>query len=641
MMKSTTTTTPPLLLALLAGTLAIGTASLPPLEVVQRMDRTLYDAWTRVSPPVFPSEIVVVDLEDSQWFDTLAVLARDNGARLSISTLDTPPRAASASGVLGPTVIAIAGTDLLRETEWNRGGVLWARPEFDGVVRHDQPIFHSEIPVPSLALVGSIALRQSDAGSMQQHEIIAYAQPLETDDSGRRWLRYFDRSTMRRLTPREIIENPAVLENKVVIAGRSAQRHTTPVGLLTTQEFVAHSTAGYWLDDSILPSLEGGAFVWGFSAVLLLSVALVPLGPLWSALLPVAGTATLLFAAAAAFVIDGLWIPSGGPALIALTGGAIALWLRRRQPSNIAATAADKPAQIPSRADALLELDRGEPVADGDRRTLGRYKLLKMIGRGAMGEVHVGRDPTLNRMLAIKTLNLAEEFDLEDIDEIKARFASEAELAGRLNHPNIVTVYDAGEENDVAYIAMEYARGRQLSDFTNPRRLLPVETTLAIVAKAAQALDYAHRNNVIHRDIKPANIMYDSDTETVKLTDFGMARLMDVSRTRTGIVLGTPSFMSPEQLEGDDVTGQTDLFALGICLYQLLTGTLPFRGKSMTELMFALANEPHAPISSVRSDLPRSIDRLIDRALAKKPSERFASGAEMASALSSVSERSG
>src|SRR5690606_4945956 len=184
-----------------------------------------------------------------------------------------------------------------------------------------------------------------------------------------------------------------------------------------------------------------------------------------------------------------------------------------------------------------------------------------------------------------------------------------------------------------AYIAMEYAKGRHLSDFTSPDTLLPPAKVLELLSRAADALDYAHSENAVHRDIKPANIMYDSVSDTLKITDFGIARLIGSSRTRTGIVLGTPAFMSPEQVEGRNVNGHTDLFALGVSLYQLLTGRLPFRGASMTNLMFVIANEPHEPVTAVRADLPDWLNRIVDRALAKDPVQRFKTGAEMAAAL--------
>jgi serine/threonine-protein kinase len=277
-----------------------------------------------------------------------------------------------------------------------------------------------------------------------------------------------------------------------------------------------------------------------------------------------------------------------------------------------------------------------EPVAQpasSSKRTLGRYEIERELGKGAMGVVYLGRDPKINRVVAIKAIPLAEEFDDEDLAEARARFFREAEMAGRLNHPGIVTVYDAGEDRGLAYIAMEYLRGEHLSHYAEPQHLLPIATVLSIVARVADALNYAHRQNVVHRDIKPANIMFDADAEELKITDFGIARLTDVSRTKTGIVLGTPSFMSPEQLEGRPLDGRSDVFALGVTLYQLLSGQLPFRADSMTRLMQKIANDPHAPIRSIRPELPESIEVILDRVLAKSADDRYQMGAELAAAL--------
>jgi serine/threonine-protein kinase len=205
-----------------------------------------------------------------------------------------------------------------------------------------------------------------------------------------------------------------------------------------------------------------------------------------------------------------------------------------------------------------------------------------------------------------------------------------------LSHPNIVTIFDVGESKGQTYIAMEYLKGSLLSRYTSPETLLPPRLVLELGALVADALDYAHGRNVIHRDIKPGNIMYDSVSGDLKITDFGIARLIDINRTRTGVVLGTPSFMSPEQIEGGNVKGHTDLFALGVSLYELLAGRLPFRGTSMTNLMFVIANEPHERLSAVRSGLPAGLDAIIDRALDKNPRERFARGRDFAAALRRV-----
>jgi serine/threonine protein kinase len=248
------------------------------------------------------------------------------------------------------------------------------------------------------------------------------------------------------------------------------------------------------------------------------------------------------------------------------------------------------------------------------------------------------RDPKINRIVAIKAIDLASEVEPNELDDARKNFLREAEIAGQLSHPNIVTIFDVGETEGIAYIAMEYLKGRHLSEFGAPDRLLPPAVVLELLSRTADALDYAHAQNIVHRDIKPANIMYDSVSDGLKITDFGIARLIDVGRTRTGIVLGTPAFMSPEQLEGKNVNGHTDLFALGVSLYQLLTGQLPFRGASMTKLMFVIANEPHQSVTAVRADLPEHLNAIVDRALAKDPAERFQSGAEMAAALRSAAQ---
>jgi serine/threonine-protein kinase len=250
-----------------------------------------------------------------------------------------------------------------------------------------------------------------------------------------------------------------------------------------------------------------------------------------------------------------------------------------------------------------------------------------------MGVVYRGRDPRINREVALKAIPLTDEFEAEELEQARARFFREAEMAGRLSHPHIVTIYDAGEDHGVAYIAMELLRGRHLVEYTSPSRLLPPAIAIELVARLADALHYAHSNQVVHRDIKPANIMFDAPSGELKITDFGIARLTDSGRTRTGVVLGTPSFMSPEQLQGREVTGSSDLFSLAVSLFQLLTGQLPFRGDTMPGLMMKIAQEPHPRVCAINPALPAGLDAFFDRALAKDPANRFDSGAAMALAL--------
>lgn len=271
--------------------------------------------------------------------------------------------------------------------------------------------------------------------------------------------------------------------------------------------------------------------------------------------------------------------------------------------------------------------------ANVSRPMLGRYDIDCELGKGAMGVVYLGKDPEIGRVVAIKTMALTQEFGADELKDVMARFFREAETAGRLNHPNIVTIYGAGEEHDHAYIAMEFIKGRDLAPHARPDNLLPMARVLSIVSRVADALAYAHSLNVVHRDIKPANIMYDAASDTVKVTDFGIARITDVSRTRTGMVLGSPSYMSPEQLAGNKIGGASDLFSLGVSMYQLLCGKLPFYGDSMAQLMFRIAREPHIDIMSIRPDVPACVAVIIDKVLAKDVTKRYQGGAEMADAI--------
>jgi serine/threonine-protein kinase len=271
-----------------------------------------------------------------------------------------------------------------------------------------------------------------------------------------------------------------------------------------------------------------------------------------------------------------------------------------------------------------------------EKPMLGRYQVEKELGKGAMGVVYLGRDPKINRVVAIKTLALANEFEGDELKEVKERFFREAETAGRLNHPNIVTIYDAGEEHDLAYIAMEFLQGHDLARYVKPDTLLPINKVVSIVYKSALALGYAHQHNVVHRDIKPANIMYDPDKSAIKITDFGIARITDSSKTKTGTVMGTPTYMSPEQVAGKKVDGRSDLYSLGVMFYQMLSGVAPFRGESMATLMYKITNEDHASVFEARPDLADTlpcIAAVIDKALAKDPAERYQNGQEFAAAI--------
>jgi len=298
----------------------------------------------------------------------------------------------------------------------------------------------------------------------------------------------------------------------------------------------------------------------------------------------------------------------------------------------------------PERAEAVLEWmkrTQGSVVAASDEalgngkapEKLGRYVIERRIGRGAMGAVYLAKDPRINRAIALKAISIETEFEDEELKEARLRFYREAESAGRLTHPNIITVFDAGEDKGLAYIAMEFVPGIPLRDFTNAKRLLAPKRALELAAATADGLDYAHNQGVIHRDIKPANLLYNPKDSSVKISDFGVARMTDNNKTKTGIVLGTPMYMSPEQLGAEDLTGLSDLFSLGVTLYELLVGEVPFNASNIAVLMTKITTEDPVPVSTRRGGIPSSVDALLAKALAKRPQDRFSCGAEMAIAL--------
>lgn len=272
------------------------------------------------------------------------------------------------------------------------------------------------------------------------------------------------------------------------------------------------------------------------------------------------------------------------------------------------------------------------------RPTLGRYEVIKELGKGAMGVVYLGQDPRINRTTAIKTVRFTDDFDEDEADKLKEQFFREAESAGTLSHPHIVTIYDAGEEQELAYIAMELLEGEDLKAYTKKGNLLPMRKVIGYVADVADALDYAHQKGIVHRDVKPANIML-LESGVVKVTDFGIARITASSQTQTGVVKGTPYYMSPEQISGEKVDGRSDVFALGVVLYQLLTGELPFGGDNLAALMHQIMNtDPPDP----RSHNPRIVKPLvtiINRALAKDKEKRYQRAINMAEHLRTLGKK--
>ncbi len=267
---------------------------------------------------------------------------------------------------------------------------------------------------------------------------------------------------------------------------------------------------------------------------------------------------------------------------------------------------------------------------------LGPYRIESEIARGATSVVYLARDARSGQHVALKTLALSRELTGGALAEARARFMREANAARRLRHPDIVTVLDAGEANGVAYLAMESVAGHDLSRHAAAGQLLPAPQVLRIAARVADALGYAHRQGVVHRDIKPANVIIDLAADRVCVTDFGIARVGDASHTRTGMLLGTPECMAPEQLVGQRADSRSDLYSFGVLLFQLLCGRLPFEADALGALMKQVVNDPAPELRSLRPDLPPALDALVAQLLAKDPASRPQDGAALARELRAI-----
>jgi serine/threonine-protein kinase len=314
-------------------------------------------------------------------------------------------------------------------------------------------------------------------------------------------------------------------------------------------------------------------------------------------------------------------------------------WLRQLKPSGNAATRSPPPTPARSAGAARRELPSPDTAGNGRQLqlragdTLGGYHVIREVGRGAMATVYQARHAGDGQIVALKVLSMAPDGIDDRLDDARLRLLREAEAAGRIQHPDIVQVVTAGEERGIVFLAMEFVEGVSLATHAIEGRLLPPRLVAQMCGKVADCLGFAHARGVVHRDVKPANIVYDPRSKRVRVMDFGVARLTDSSATRTGIILGSPSYMAPEQLDGRGLSGSADLFSLGVTLFQLLTAQLPFRADSIPRLMQRIATEPHPPLASIRPDLPARLGLVIDRALEKDAARRYATGAEMATAL--------
>ncbi|MDH3371968.1 MAG: protein kinase [Gammaproteobacteria bacterium] len=653
-------------------------------------DRMLYDRLATHLPnkPLDNAVIVSIDpsrISQGSLVDTYGrVIAALNQARVKRIIMAQPPEMADNENLPGWAVAVNANVPVYAPTRHRfadlatRNGFVEVRSDSDGVLRRSE-LWQLNDGVMSPSLPLAIAFDNHDATTshrVSSEEDAIYLSNYEELDRVKvddLLDEYKNKSSLAGAT--------VFLDSAPALVGAAA---ILPSGqFVTVSEITAALLADVEKDRTIIAPSWVGAMEW--LAPILLAIVAVLFMPDRSrkdiaVLAGVAVVMLLLLETLLLYVLH-VRIDLGRPIVIFAGVAILSIWLtgdakqelkdafkkgndylaagrlepafaefRRCPPSETVATVMYKLSLAfeeqakPERAEAVLEWmkrTQGTPVATmtgsldpskGPQR-LGRYVIERRIGRGAMGAVYLAKDPRINRPVALKAIPIEKEFEDEELKEARLRFYREAESAGRLAHPNIITVFDAGEDKGLAYIAMEYVPGTPLKAFTDPTKLLAPKRALELCASTADALDYAHNQGVIHRDIKPANLMYNPKEGSLKITDFGVARMTDNNSTKTGIVLGTPMYMSPEQLAAEDLTGLSDLFSLGVTLYELLAGEVPFKATNIAILMTKITSEDPAPISQRRAGIPPSVDAVLAKALAKRPEDRFSCGAEMAIAL--------
>ncbi len=525
----------------------------------------------------------------------------------------------------------------------------------DGVLRREIPVFRyadSYFPSYALELVMAYSgLSPQEAVFQPGREVRVGKIAIPLDDDSRMIISFNGpEGTFRSFTYQDVMNDkvsPDAFAGKIVIVGLTASAAAT---LFTTP--LANNFPPIELTANVIENILHRRFLtrplWAvkFELGILLAVGLFIMFvlPRLKVLSGLAVSVILLGGLVAVgiypFVGNGYWIKVAYPAILLILADLVVIFkcfLITEKGQDVAVMIPGPAASV----DGALSGGSGEAkregaavVTGGDvKSTLGRYEIEKELGRGAMGVVYLGRDPKINRQVAIKTIIFDEGSDAAATNGIKERFFREAESAGTLNHPNIVRIFDAGEEAEVAFIAMELLDGNDFTRYTQKGGLLPVPQALEYVAIVADALDYAHAQGIVHRDIKPANIMLLKDG-TIRVADFGIARIIASTKTATGMVLGTLSYMSPEQMAGKKVDGRSDIFSLTVALYELLTGERPFRGgEGLGPLLFQIANDHHPDPRTVRPDLPHCVVPILDKGLAKDPDQRYARAALLAADL--------
>ena len=656
----------------------------------QVADRVIYDQFATYLPNKPLTDAVIISIDPANvngeniidlHGELIDKLKRAGVARIILPnppTIESTENLRSWQARLDKQTPIYVPTDHALSGMANRSGFVALEPDNDGVLRRSALWqLRNGVMSPSLALAIAFdsnstltSHRVSSADDAMYLSNYEELRRIEVDDL------IFDRINLRSLAGYTVF-----LDTEPPLSGAAA---LLPSGqYVTHSEIVASLLADVEHDRTIIAPAWVKALEW-LAPVLLAIVAVLFMpdrGRRDIAVLTIAVVTGLLLIEAIILLVLHTRLDLGRPILIFTGVSLLSIWLvgdnrkatqnafkrgsdflaagrlepafaefRRCQPSETLASimyklslAFEQQAK-PERAEAVLDWMKRTQTSipasrtkggqlEGIPQRLGRYVIERRIGSGAMGAVYLAKDPRINRSVAVKALPLSSEFEDDELKEARLRFYREAESAGRLTHPNIITVYDAGEQKGLAYIAMEYVPGIPLKDFTDPTRLLAPKRALGLAASTAEALGYAHNQGVIHRDIKPANLLYNPKEGSLKISDFGVARLTDNNKTKTGIVLGTPMYMSPEQLGAEPLTGLSDLFSLGVTLYELLIGEVSFKATNIAVLMTKITTEDPEPISNRRAGIPPSVDAVLAKAMAKKPENRFSCGAEMAIAL--------
>jgi serine/threonine-protein kinase len=660
-------------------------------------DRVLFDTFASGlrNEPLRDAMIISIDpsrLSNEELLEeygqVLKTLSHSQAERI---ILPHPPELADGSGLPGWVAVLNSGVPLYVPTRHpfadvsRRSGFVEMAPDVDGVLRKSRLwMLNGNVMTPSMAL----------AVALDNERVTQSGRMSNTDDA----ILFSNYVELPRMSVDEIVAGDfaSTRLNGATIFVDHEPSLVGATAIIPSGQFVTHSE----LTAALLADVENDRTIivpsWVRALEWLTPVMLAIVAVLFMPDRDRRGISLIMISVVAGLILVELLflhvirvrIEVGRPILILVGIGLLSMWLigdprkatkdafkrgsdflaagrlepafaefRRCSPSDTLATVmyklsiAFEEQAKPERAEAVLEWmkrthgseevrKQGRKKQSGMPRHLGRYVIERRIGKGAMGAVYLAKDPRINRAVAVKAIPIEKEFEDEELKEARLRFFREAESAGRLTHPNIITVFDAGEDEGLAYIAMEYVPGIALKDFTDPKRLLAPKRALDLAATTAEALDYAHNQGVIHRDIKPANLLYIPKEGSLKIADFGVARLTDNNRTKTGIVLGTPMYMSPEQLGAEKLTGHSDLFSLGVTLYELLVGEVPFKADNIAALMTRITTEDPAPISHRRTGLVTGLDAVLAKALAKRPADRFSCGAEMAIALRNCARHS-